>query len=204
MKSYHHGDLKNALIEAGIALLYEQGKEQFSLRKVAAKCGVSHAAPYSHFQNKEALMEAMQQHVTKQFVQVLQKTVEKHKNDLDIMLFLGNAYITFFMEHKTYFSFLYEHSGLQFDFSEDGIVNNTYTPCTIFKRAAFELMEKIDFPKEKRIDALLAMLVLVHGITAMLTTQQITYEGDWKNILKNSITANALFADMIQKRRENI
>ena len=203
MKSYHHGNLRNALIEAGIALLNEQG--HFSLRKVAEKCGVSHAAPYSHFENKEALMEAMQQHVTKQFTEVLQKTVEEYKDDFDIMLHLGNAYISFFMEHQQYFLFLYQHSGIQFDFTEEGILKNTYTPCSIFKKASFELMEKIDFPKEKRLDVLIAMLVLVHGITTMLITAQIKYEGNYKTLLEKAIAANAMFSNIVnQKRREDL
>jgi AcrR family transcriptional regulator len=57
--NYHHGDLKNALIAAGIAILAETGVEGLSLRKVAAKAGVSHAAPYAHFADKQALVAAM-------------------------------------------------------------------------------------------------------------------------------------------------
>ncbi|NDO45893.1 TetR/AcrR family transcriptional regulator [Clostridium sp. MD294] len=201
-KPYHHGNLRNTLIEVGIALLNEQGQENFSLRKVATKCGVSHAAPYSHFENKEALIEAMKQHVTKQFTQVLEQTIQQHKNDLDIMLYLGNAYISFFVEHKQYFTFLYGKSGIQFDFTENGILKNNYTPCNIFKKAAFDIMEKIEYPPQKRLDALIAMIALVHGITAMLTTQQILYEGDCKNLLKNSISANALFTDIVTKQKQ--
>lgn len=201
-KQYHHGNLKIALIEAGITLLNEQGEEHFSLRKVAAKCGVSHAAPYSHFENKEALIESMKEHVTKQFVEILQKTVEQRKNDLDIMLHLGNAYISFFMEHKQYFSFLYEYSGIQFDFTENGILNNNYTPCNIFKKAALDFMEKIDFPEQKRFDVLIAMLALVHGITAMLITQKADYEIKWENLLENCISANAMFAEIVIKQKE--
>ena len=52
-KSYHHGDLRNALIETGIELINEYGEEKLSLRKVATKCGVSNAAPYAHFKNKD-------------------------------------------------------------------------------------------------------------------------------------------------------
>ena len=54
-QTYHHKDLRNALIETGIQLVSTEGVNAFSLRKVAAACGVSHAAPYSHFQNKEEL-----------------------------------------------------------------------------------------------------------------------------------------------------
>ena len=58
-KQYHHGDLKNALIEAGIELLAQEGLYALSLRKVALKAGVSHAAPYAHFPDKQALIAAI-------------------------------------------------------------------------------------------------------------------------------------------------
>lgn len=45
-KQYHHKDLRNALIEKGIEIVNSEGLHSFSLRKVAAACGVSHAAPY--------------------------------------------------------------------------------------------------------------------------------------------------------------
>ena len=205
-KPYHHGNLRNTLIEAGIVLLNEQGEEHFSLRKVSTKCGVSHAAPYSHFENKEALLEAMKEYVTKQFTQVLQKTVQQYQNDVDIMFYLGNAYISFFVENKQYYTFLYGKSGIKFDLTENGILNNGYPPCDIFKKAAFDYMEKINFPKQKRLDALIAMLALVHGIVGILTTEQLIYQGEWKHLLENCISANALFEKYVlkQKKGENI
>ncbi|MBU0935252.1 MAG: TetR/AcrR family transcriptional regulator [Spirochaetes bacterium] len=57
--SYHHGDLKRALIEAGIELLAKEGSAAFSLRKVAIRAGVSHTAPYAHFADKQALIAAI-------------------------------------------------------------------------------------------------------------------------------------------------
>jgi len=55
-KAYHHGDLKNALIQAGRELLERTGSEQFDLRTLARTVGVSHAAPYRHFTDKRALI----------------------------------------------------------------------------------------------------------------------------------------------------
>lgn len=56
---YHHGDLKNALIRAGIQVLAQGGMEHFSLRKVARAAGVSHSAPYAHFTDRQALIAAI-------------------------------------------------------------------------------------------------------------------------------------------------
>src|ERR1700693_234097 len=55
-KAYHHGDLRNALIQAGLEILAEGGAAELDLRKVARKAGVSHAAPYRHFTDKQALV----------------------------------------------------------------------------------------------------------------------------------------------------
>ena len=53
---YHHGDLKNALLDAARAILEEESLAALSLRAVARRAGVSHAAPYRHFPNHEALL----------------------------------------------------------------------------------------------------------------------------------------------------
>ncbi|MBC8077831.1 MAG: TetR/AcrR family transcriptional regulator [Chloroflexales bacterium] len=58
-RAYHHGDLRNALIAAGRALLSEEGVSGLDLRKVARRAGVSHAAPYRHFADKQALLAAI-------------------------------------------------------------------------------------------------------------------------------------------------
>ena len=55
-KPYHHGDLRNGLLEAARNILEEQSLEALTLRAVARKAGVSHAAPYRHFPNHESLL----------------------------------------------------------------------------------------------------------------------------------------------------
>ena len=57
--NYHHGDLRQALIDGAIALIAEQDISSLSLREVARRVGVSHAAPYRHFADKEALLAAV-------------------------------------------------------------------------------------------------------------------------------------------------
>ena len=58
-QNYHHGDLRNALIQTAIALLPQYGVAGLSMRAVAKAAGVSHAAPYRHFRDKTDLLESV-------------------------------------------------------------------------------------------------------------------------------------------------
>jgi AcrR family transcriptional regulator len=61
-RRYHHGNLREALIEAALELLAERGKRALSLREVARRAGVSNAAPYRHFTDRAELLCALAEH----------------------------------------------------------------------------------------------------------------------------------------------
>jgi len=79
--SYHHGDLKNALIQAGIEILSREGVNALSLRKVARRAGVSHAAPYAHFADKQALVAAISTEGYKKLYKRVYRAVQRHQGD---------------------------------------------------------------------------------------------------------------------------
>jgi len=58
-KSYHHGDLRRALLDAALAIIDGRGVEALTLREVAHRVGVTQAAPYHHFADKEAILAAV-------------------------------------------------------------------------------------------------------------------------------------------------
>ncbi len=51
--SYHHGDLRSALLAAALDIITELGPQQLTIREVARRAGVSHTAPYRHFADKD-------------------------------------------------------------------------------------------------------------------------------------------------------
>ena len=55
-RPYHHGDVRQTVIDTAMAMLDEEGDWQFTLREVARRAGFSHAAPYKHFSDKAALL----------------------------------------------------------------------------------------------------------------------------------------------------
>lgn len=179
-KSYHHRDLKNALIEKGIELVNREGVNSFSLRKVAADCGVSHAAPYSHFQSKEELLNAMQQHITDRFSELLEHTIKKYEHETDLLKHMGIAYVSFFIENPSYFSFLYLQSNMKIDLTLSIPDEENYKPYIIYKNMVLSLLEQVQYPYDKRNDVVITLWSFIHGITSLATMNNVYYDNSWE------------------------
>lgn len=99
-KAYHHGDLRNALIQAGLEILAEGGAAELDLRKVARKAGVSHAAPYRHFADRQALVAAINEEGFRMLAERIQSTLREVPDDaLEQLQGIARAYVHFAQEH---------------------------------------------------------------------------------------------------------
>jgi AcrR family transcriptional regulator len=107
-QKYHHGDLKNALIKAGIEILSKEGVGGLSLRKVAKRAGVSHSAPYSHFPDKQSLIAAISTEGFHQLYAELDAAVSPYANHPKQQLLEGTrAYTRFAMDHTDIFKIMF-------------------------------------------------------------------------------------------------
>ncbi len=99
-KTYHHGDLRNALIQAGLEMLSESGAAALDLRKVARKAGVSHAAPYRHFADKQSLIAAINEEGFHRLAEQIQSTLREVTGDAVEQLYgIARAYVHFAQEN---------------------------------------------------------------------------------------------------------
>lgn len=80
-RPYHHGDLRRSLIQAGSKMIEEKGLAGLSLREVARAAGVSHTAPYRHFQDKADLLAAIAQVGFEQLTDQAGKAAGLHEGD---------------------------------------------------------------------------------------------------------------------------
>ncbi|HWQ75612.1 MAG TPA: TetR/AcrR family transcriptional regulator [Syntrophomonas sp.] len=191
-KRYHHGNLKNELLEAGIDLINKEGESSFSLRKVAALCGVSHAAPYSHFLNKEDLLKEMQAYVTAQFMEALEDTVRTGScpDDPDQLIQIGKTYVLFFLHHPQYFSFLFSQPCMEIDLSMNGDGESDFPPFQLFRNVAQRVLKKMGFPINKINDAVISMWALVHGLSSIVTMKYVHYDQNWEEKIEDFIRNN--------------
>lgn len=107
-KKYHHGDLKNALIKAGVEILSKEGIEGLSLRKVAQRAGVSHSAPYSHFPDKQSLIAAISTEGFNQLYAELDAAISAYPTDPKEQLKEGAAaYVEFALNNTDTFKIMF-------------------------------------------------------------------------------------------------
>lgn len=160
--TYHHGNLREELIEKGLEYIDKYGTETLSMRKLADSVGVSPAAPYAHFINKEAFLSEVRDYITDQFFAALKTASDNCSEPSRMLLELGKSYVLFFHENPLYYQFL---------FSIDDIEIDNYPPFVFFRSAAEGVLERVLGSKtDERIihSKVIALWSLVHGLSSVV------------------------------------
>ena len=92
-RPYHHGDLRRALLDEAVASLRESGTAALSLRDLARRAGVSHAAPAHHFGDKRGLLTAVAAEGYRRLAGSLGTTDETIPNLTDVGVEIGRAHV---------------------------------------------------------------------------------------------------------------
>ena len=181
--SYHHGNLKHDLIETGIRIISEAGFDRLSLRNISALCGVSHNAVYRHFENKEQLIAACREYVTERMVEQLDAAIEGTDISSGAALRqLSAAYISFYQQHPTYYSFLYRNSKVKLIFSMEGAEDN-YPPLELFRKTYSAYGAARGWTQEGTLTHLTRLWSLLHGLTSLVISPNVEWDGDWQKCL---------------------
>ena len=188
-KSYHHGNLREELIEKGIELINEVGEEKLSLRKVAKMCGVSNAAPYTYFKKKSDLLYAMSDYIWGILAAELDRTRKKYENQENLLVKLGKTYVMFFCENHRYYHFMISRKNMKINlFSKfSKIENNNEKAFSILKIEAIKILEKMGVPNQAMQDKIIAMWALVQGLVTIMIMNDITYSEIWEEKIEEII-----------------
>src|ERR1700730_4587955 len=114
-RGYHHGNLKEALLQAALGLIAEKGAAGFTFADAARMAGVSPAAPYRHFRDRDELLSSIAQRGFEQFEALLTTASDDGRPDtLTAFERVGKAYLAFAREEPAFYSAMFE-SGLPVD-----------------------------------------------------------------------------------------
>ena len=107
-ENYHHGDLRESLINATLELIRVNGPEKFSMADACKEAGVSKAAPYRHFSNREALLEAVIEHGFDQMTIAMQKaSCDLVPGSNERIIALGLTYVNFAIAEPELFRLMF-------------------------------------------------------------------------------------------------
>ena len=104
---YHHGELRRALIDAALAVIERDGVSALSLRELARRLGVSHAAPAHHFADKAALLVEIAREGFERFGAALAAAAEAAPDDDARLAAVGRAYVDFALAHPATFRVMF-------------------------------------------------------------------------------------------------
>lgn len=171
--SYHHGDLRTALLDAALAIINELGPQQLTIREVARRAGVSHTAPYRHFADKDELIVA----VVEQGFELMRQTMADKKaaapqDPINQFAASGMAYIDFALQYPAYYRVMYSGDLL----SRTGQQTLQHTSSATFA----ELIEDMKTCQQLNIlrpgdpaQQALAILSTVHGFVTLVNDNRV-------------------------------
>ena len=171
--SYHHGNLRETLLDAAAKLVAEGGPGAFTLREVARRVGVSHNAPYRHFKDRDEVMAAVAAQGFERLTAAMRRSAAKGATALERFRLCGRGYIAFALRWP-------EHFLIMFDLPSrvEG-----YPEYAAAAREAFEVLrESIEAAQNDRVlspgdpePMALVAWALVHGIAKLATSGRLPF-----------------------------
>ena len=173
-KPYHHGHLREALLQAAIQLIAEVGPAGFTLREVARRADVSHNAPYRHFPDREDLLAAVAAQGFRELDEAMLAAVRHQRSSVGRLKRAGLAYVEFALRRPAHFTVMF-----------DAAVSKHKTPdsAEAAGQAFGTLVSLVKSCQDEgrlpsgdlRQFALLAWS-MVHGIAKLATAKRLPYE----------------------------
>jgi AcrR family transcriptional regulator len=166
-RGYHHGNLREALVEAALALIAEKGPAGFTIAEAARLAGVSPGAPYRHFRDAEALLAEVALRGFERFAVALAAAWNGGRpSALRAFEALGRAYLAFARDEPAYYAAMFE-TRIAFD-SNPGLLAAGDRAFAIVREAAERLTASL--PPGQRPPSLMVALhvwALSHGIASL-------------------------------------
>jgi AcrR family transcriptional regulator len=167
-RGYHHGDLRAALIEEGLALLERSDPEQLSLREIARNAGVSAPAVYRHFPDKEALLRALADHGLARLGEQ-QAAVAAKAPGKEAFAEIGRAYVRFALANPGLFRLIFTHMPMAVG---PGVESPEGSAAWLLRTHVARALGPHASP-EQQFAAVLRAWSLVHGLAMLILDNQV-------------------------------
>lgn len=186
-RSYHHGDLKAAMVEAALQLVRTRGPRGFTLNEASRAAGVSVSAPYNHFKSKEALLVAIVLLGNQTLETELRAAADTEGTPRQRLLAVGMAYTRFATRHPDLFAVMFQ----------SGIDKAPYPEVHASAARAFSvagaLAAEIEPLPSNAQQLSLALWTMAHGFATLAAEGALARVGNQTT----DVTAEALFRRLL-------
>jgi AcrR family transcriptional regulator len=173
---YHHGDLEPALVAAARAILEKEGIEALSLRAVARAVGVSPAAPYHHFADKDALLAAVAAEGFRDLTSAMEKRMTRETEPTKRFLGTGAGYVAFAAANPALFRLMFGGSGQRFS-AHAGLATAGMAAYDVLSKAAGEAALAVGRDPATVPMTMLTAWSVVHGLAMLMLDAEVAPAG---------------------------
>jgi AcrR family transcriptional regulator len=167
IKSYHHGDLRSAVVEEGLRLLRDREADSLSLREIARNVGVSATALYRHFPDKASLLEALAEAGYAQLA--CEQAAAAAGGGPSGFAAMGQAYVRFALANPALFRLIFVAKPT---YAHPGVEAPAGTAASLLQSGVAQLMGP-EASAESRFAAMLRAWSLVHGLAMLILDGQV-------------------------------
>jgi len=173
-QSYHHGNLRRVLIDTAVEFISEQGAKNLSLRKIAKMAGVSHAAPYRHFKDKNAILGAVAKEGFDMMLKKTQERIDRSRgNELDHFAISGLSYIDFAVNYPAHYRVMFG-TRLENSYFSDELKPESIPVFKLLKDIIIVCQEKGLLKAGDPHEMAMAAWSIVHGFAMLRIDHHIT------------------------------
>lgn len=163
-QSYHHGNLRETLVQAGLEVLENAGAAALSLRAIATAAGVSRSAPYAHFKDRGALLSAVANVGFSRMAGAMASAASRGTTPKDRFVSIGCAYVGFAIDNPNMFKLMFS---AELGSRVDQAAVEGSESYTFLRESLADLMEAVQQPFEDIIVEASAWS-MVHGLSLLL------------------------------------
>ena len=175
---------KDALILAGIEEIRQFGLQNFSIRRIAAACGVSCATPYKHYPNKDMFILAIFRYLGDRWHEIQSEIIEKSASTKEAIVEISVAYVHFLIEHPDYRNIIFSCDEGGFTSAQKKEMSNltSHSQALIAKYC-----ESVGMPMEVRIRKTFVVRSIIYSASIMIENGELEDTEETYSMIRKTI-----------------
>jgi AcrR family transcriptional regulator len=205
-KTYHHGDLPNALLQSALEILEQDGIQALSLRAVARRAGVSQAAPYHHFKDKLSLFGAVATYGMNRLADTCNSYYDPDLPGYQSLMTLGVGYLAFAKDNPNLFRLMFgvELSDYYLEANDKAYLEAIEATSEVRSRAVNGAFDQVHTSNPEQIEQIaVSVWAIVHGFATLIVDRKLEFPPtDSPEFQEHAIRHFVVFDNLTVKRAE--